>query len=225
MSTLSIFVDESGDFGSQSTYYIITMIFHDQKNSIQDEINKLNDSLRSIGYSNPVIHTEPLIRKEEDYSNLPPNERRAILSKLFFFIKHADISYKSFVYEKRVFEDSMKLEARIARDISLFIRDNLQHFLSFDIINLYYDNGQREVTRILNSVFATELTNYDVRKVFPWQYKLFQVADFICTMSLIEKKIEFSDLSRSEKLIFHSKKALLKDYIKPLKKKIWGNLR
>ena len=117
----------------------------------------------------------------------------------------------------------MKLEARIARDISMFLRSNLEFFQSFDNINLYYDNGQRELTRILNSVLATELSDFDVRKVFPWQYKLFQVADLICTLKLTEKKVEKSGMSRSEKYIFHSVRDLYKDFLKPIERKNWDN--
>ena len=224
MKDISIFVDESGDFGRyehHSPYYIVTMVFHDQSNDISEEVAKLDTALKNIGYNNPVIHTEPLIRKEEDYSNMLPNERRAILSKLFFFAMHAGIRYRAFVYEKKDFDDTLKLEARIARDISQFLRDRVTEFQQFDRIILYYDNGQRELTRILNTVLASAFSNYDVRKVFPWQYKLFQVADLICTMSLIETKTKQHDLSHSERLIFHSKRELYKDFLKPLGKKVW----
>lgn len=33
---------------------------------------------------------------------------------------------------------------------------------------------------ILNTVLAAELVDYDVRKVVPSEYKLFQVADLFC---------------------------------------------
>ena len=43
MKELSIFIDESGDFGDyqeHAPYYIITMVFHDQSFSIEDAIAK-----------------------------------------------------------------------------------------------------------------------------------------------------------------------------------------
>ena len=45
MRELSIFVDESGDFGpcaKHSPFYIITMIFHDQTKDISEDISKDN---------------------------------------------------------------------------------------------------------------------------------------------------------------------------------------
>ena len=48
MKTLSIFVDESGDFGAyeeHSPFYIFTLIFHDQKSSITNQIKWLEEKL------------------------------------------------------------------------------------------------------------------------------------------------------------------------------------
>ena len=55
---------------------------------------------------------------------------------------------------------------------------------------LYYDNGQIEVARILSSVFNALLENVEFRRVIPADYRLFQVADLICTLKLTELKAE-----------------------------------
>ncbi len=79
MKELSIFVDESGDFGEYKQhvpYYIITMVFHDQSNDISSNITKLNNALRQIGYGDEqAVHTEPLIRREPPYQYFQPNEQ------------------------------------------------------------------------------------------------------------------------------------------------------
>ena len=139
---------------------------------------------------------------------------------MFFFAKKCDISYKTFIFEKQQFKDEMKLEARIAREISLFIRDNLSYFQFFDELVLYYDNGQKQLNRILNTVLATEIVDYDVRKVKPSDYRLFQVADLICTLELLNKKMEEGEqLSKSEQYIFHSKRDFKKDFMKKIVEK------
>lgn len=217
MKELSIFVDESGDFGpyaKHSPYYIVTMVLHDQAIDISEDIEKLDSKLYDLGFPNHTVHTEPLIRREEEYSTLSPNVRRTIFSRLYFFAKHCGIKFKSFCFEKAVYEDTFKLEARIARELSLFIRSNLDFFHSFENVILYYDNGQHELNRILNTVFATELNHFDTRKVLPSDYKLFQVADLICTLQLLSRKVSNGSLSKSEQLIFHSKKDLRKDFLK-----------
>ena len=221
LKTLSIFVDESGDFGpyaKHSPYYIICMVFHDQSNDLSEKIERLNASLTALGFPNHTVHTEPLIRREAYYIDLSPNERRAIFSRLFFFARSCDIQYKSFCFKKTEFGDTLQLQAEIAREISRFIRDHFSFFQSFEQIILYYDNGQHELTRILNTVLATELSQYDLRNVFPNDYKLFQVADLLCTLKLLSVKAECGSLSRSEQLIIHSKRSLKKDYLKAIEK-------
>ena len=84
---------------------------------------------------------------------------------------------------------------------------------------LYYDNGQHELNRILNTVLATQLAEYDVRKVIPNEYRLFQVADLICTLELLRVKVECGKLSNSEERIFHSARDLKKDFLKGIHKK------
>ena len=223
MKELSIFIDESGDFGEyakHSPYYIITMVMHDQAVDISAEITKLNDSLNYMGYGDEqAIHTEPLIRREEPYKFFEPNERRALFSKLFYFAMACDIKYKSFIYRKTEYEIALKLSERMERDITGFIIDNYAYFQSFERVILYYDNGQHELSSILNKVFSAQLVNYDMRRVFPNQYKLFQVADLICTLELLRVKTEHQDLSNSEKKIFHSKRDLKKDFMKGIRKK------
>ena len=222
MSELSIFIDESGDVGEyrhHSPYYIITMVFHDQDDDITQYIKALDSELDNLGFGNMAVHTEPLIRREEVYSSLWPNERRAILSKLYFFALKAPIRYKTFVFEKKQFKDVFELEARMAREISFFLRENMEFFQKFSNVILYYDNGQRIINRLINTVFAMELTRYEVRKVMPVDYKLFQVADLICTLTLTEKKVENGSLSRSEQYVFGSKRDFYKDFINRIRKK------
>ena len=219
---LSIFIDESGDVGAyqpHSPFYVITMVFHDQSNDLTEHLNRLDQELSFLNVDDMAIHTEPLIRREEAYSHMSPNERRKIFSKLYFFALKAPIYYKSFVFEKKHIDDALQLEARMAKEISSYIRNHLSTFQRFDNVILYYDNGQRIITRIMNTVLATELSKYEVRKVYPKDYRLFQVADLLCTITLIQKKLENDELSRSEQLLFHSKRDFYKDFVKRIESK------
>lgn len=167
-----------------------------------------------LSYTQP-----PLIRKEEMFNSEPPNKRRALFTKLFYFTLKCDIQYKTFSFEKRQFENTFKLEGRMAKEMSEFIRKNLEFFQSFENVILYYDNGQHELNRILNVVFSTELSHYEARKVLPKDYKLFQTADLICTLQLLALKCRHGGLSKSEYLIFHNERELKKQFLKPIAKK------
>lgn len=222
MRELSIFVDESGDFGSyseHSPYYLVSMIFHDQSKDITKQIKILNNELKELGFENHAIHTEPLIRREESYKYLEPNVRRSIFTKLYYFTCRCEIKYKSFVFSKKEYMNSFMLEERMTKDLSFFIRENLCYFQQFDRVVLYYDNGQHELSQILNKVLSAELSHYDIKKVLPVDYKLFQAADLICTLELLSIKSMKGNLSRSEELLFHSKKELKKDFLRGIRKK------
>ena len=79
MKELSIFVDESGNFGScnkGSRYYIFSLVFHNQQNDISSYITSLNRELDSINYGSHYFHAGPIIRKENEYKiwTLQPEE-------------------------------------------------------------------------------------------------------------------------------------------------------
>ena len=224
MKELSIFIDESGDFGEytiQSPYYIITMVFHNQNNDIQPAITKLNQELAYLNLRNLCIHTGPIIRKEESYSEMSIDERRRIFNKMVAFIRQVDIRYKCFYIEKKHISDVVEATGKLSKQISQFVGSHYDEFLSFDVVKIYYDNGQVEVSKILSSVFHALLPNPIFRKVMPTEYKLFQAADLLCTMQLIKLKLENNQFSKSEMMFFGNIRDLKKNYTKPLGKKEW----
>ena len=151
MRELSIFVDESGDWGEynhHSPYYIITFVFHDQDTDISDDLSKLDTNLKNIGYSGHCLHAGPIIRGEEDYKEVDIAQRQRILKKIMGFIRRMDIRFRSFYIEKKQFDNSLEAIGRISKQLSVFIRDHLEFFLEFDTVKVYYDNGQTEVNKI-----------------------------------------------------------------------------
>lgn len=225
MKEFSIFTDESGDFGEyeqHSPYYIITMVFHDQQEDIRPAISKLNQELSYLNLDNLCIHTGPIIRKEEIYLNMSVDERRRIFNKMVAFIRQINIRYKCFYIEKRHISDVVEAAGKLSRQISQFIRNHYEEFLSFDNVKIYYDNGQVEVSKILSSVFNALLPNPIFRKVMPSEYKLFQATDLLCTLELVKLKLENNMFSRTEKIFFGNIRNLKKNYLKPLDKKEWS---
>ena len=224
MKELSIFIDESGDFGEyavHSPYYIITMVFHDQSEDIQPAISKLNKELSYLHLDNLCIHTGPIIRKEEIYEEMEIDERRRIFNKMVAFIRQINIRYKCFCIEKKHILDVVEATGKLSKQISVFVNEKYEDLLSYDNVKLYYDNGQVEVSKILSSVFNALLPNPIFRKVMPADYKLFQVADLLCTMELVRLKLDNNLFSSSEKLFFGNTRDLRKNYLKPLSKKEW----
>lgn len=224
MSELSIFIDESGDFGPydyHSPYYIITMVFHDQSVDISTPLIKLNKDLTSRGFPNHCVHTGPIIRRENEYEFGSKETRRRLLNRMVTFIKHCDIKYHCFCIKKSQVEDSVQASAQLSLLISLFIKKHYQELLSYDIVKIYYDNGQIEISKIFASVYTVLLPTVEIKKVTPSDYRLFQAADMFCSMELIKLKMDASTLSLSELEFFGNIRDLKKNYLNPLARLRW----
>lgn len=219
---LSIFIDESGDFGpfdKKCPFYIIGLVFHDQSNELSNQIKKLDISLSSLGITNYTIHTAPIIRKEGDYSDMDIDLRRKVLNRFVSFARSVPIMHHAIIIKKKTCTDSVSLSSALAKEISQFIKNNYSFFESFDLIKVYYDNGQIEITKILTSVFNSLLANVKFKRVLPKKYKLFQIADLVCTLTLVNETLQTSGFSHSELIFFESRRNFIKNYWKPFGKK------
>ena len=119
----------------------------------------------------------------------------------------------------------MDATTKLSKQLSQFIRENYTFFVDYDIIKIYYDNGQIEVTKLLSSVFNALLDNVEFRRVFPSDYRLFQVADLVCSLKLLDEKYAHHELAKTEMLFFETERTLQKKYLKTLYEKEISNSR
>jgi len=225
MRDLSIFVDESGDFGDyspHSPYYIVTLVLHDQTVDITKDINRLDRIFRDSEWPVSPIHTGPLIRRERDYKYYSFLERKRIFNTIYNFSRKAEISYHPLIVEKKPSIDEIELIALLTKQLSGFLNSHLSEFSSYDRIVVYYDYGQMQLAKILVSVFNAILNNVNFKKVIPADYKLCQVADMFCTMELLSVKAKRKTLSKSEIAFFSTEKNLRKVYLATIKMKLFS---
>jgi hypothetical protein len=219
MRICSCFVDESGSFGnvySNSPYYIVSLVFHDQDDYIAPNLKRLSDDVRLLGYPVHAVHTVPLVRREGDYEFENTVRRKQLFNRLFNFARNASFTYCNLVVDKRKLDDPVMLDAMLSRQLMECVNRNLAWFQSFDKIIVYYDNGQNEVRRILSAVIGGMLMNVSIKKIIPVDYRLVQVADLLCTLELVTLKANEKTLSASEKTFFGSAKDIRRHYVQHL---------
>ena len=112
----------------------------------------------------------------------------------------------------KTLEDALKRIDELGEENSL-LRTELENLRSKRAA------GRKKYNETWTASYNDFVVKYDVRKVIPNEYRLFQAADLICTLELLRVKTEHQDLTNSEKRIFHSKRDLKKDFLKEIKKK------
>jgi len=222
MRELSIFIDESGDFGmikERPAYYLVTLVFHEQEDPITEHIKRLEESVKLSGAVLDYIHTGPVIRHEEIFRNYSIDERRKLLYKMLNFVNVCPITYATVVVDKKETPDKVCLSGKLAKEIQKVLDGHMEYFLSFDKVIVYYDYGQIELSTILNAVFSVFFKSVEFRKAEPKKYRLLQAADFICSIELLKLKRENNCLSKSEEKFFYKPQELKKTFIKTVEKK------
>ena len=202
MKELSIFVDESGDFGrvdNSSPYYLVTLVFHSQADDISAQLVKLNKELKENDCPK-YIHTGPIIRRETPYQNMTIDERRSLLYKMRMFFLHLPISHTTIKINRREANDKFALTAQISKKLKAYITEHFGFFSSVDKVIVYYDNGQQELNIIL-------------------KYRLLQTADYVCSIELLSVKYEEKRLSKTEQAFFYKSQELKKTFIKSVRSK------
>ena len=144
------------------------------------------------------FHAGPLIRREDEYRAQDLVSRRKIFSRLVAFARACPIFYRVFSVDKRFFSNPTAMQAELARQMRDYLNSQRTWLSAFDVVKVYYDNGQAQVKAILKEAFRHSNVTFPAQ-VTPERYRLFQVADLICTVELTRLKLDVGlSFTRSE---------------------------
>ena len=221
MKELSVFVDESGEEGGLSRYYLLSLVFHDQAINLAPIFALYEQNLRDRCLPNIPFHASPLMYGIGSYEGLDLALRKSLLSSFLVLFRHLPICYTTLLYRKRAVGDLAKLGARMRRDLAIFLLGHLESFQSFDIAKIYYDGGQRIVTQALRSAFERALARQAVlyRECRPGDYRLAQVADLVCAVELTAQKYEAGEETATDRKFFGSWRTFRKNVLKDVRAK------
>ena len=219
-SSISLFCDESGNVGKSSKYYLVTLVLHDQADDISTALSKYESVLRQAGLPDIPFHMTPLLRAHDEYGNLGIQTRKRMLSKFSIFAQHLPYSYHTFAYRKSEFPDDEAMFARMRRDLVTFLFDHLEHFQSFDQVKLYYDDGQGALSKVLHSAieYAISKGACVYRDAHPQDYRLSQVADYVCGIELTALKYDAKESTPTDEIFFGGSTSFKKNFLKQVRR-------
>ena len=222
MRELSIFVDESGSDGLSDRHYLLTIVMHDQSESIADSIAAYEGALRAKGLPDIPFHASPLMNGKDQYSGLDLRTRKMLLGSFRVFFRHMPVKYHTFAYATKQFASLDKLAGTMRRGLVNFLFDNLAELQSYDMVKVYYDNGQSDVARILHDAIEFALSKEAIvyRIVSPADYRFFQLADYICGIELTAAKYERGTSMKTDEAFFGGSSNFKKNYLKKIRKKL-----
>lgn len=224
---LSVFVDESGNFGDSrdlARYCILTLVLHDQDQDISQAVRELNRANDDLGLDPETFqfHSMPLIRQDDEYAAMSRRMRGRILNRMMTFVRNVKFSYCTFCVDTAFVNTPEQVFERIKRQMLEFIRSHREAFEGLGSVKVYYDAGQKQVGRLLEETVGEALGCPVVFEsgVKQGSYKLLQVADLICTVELISRRLEDGvPLPLAEARFFGGPREFKRNILKKIKAK------
>ena len=186
MALLSVFCDEAGQQDMSAGNYLLTLVLHDQSFDVSEAISSFDRDIASLGIVNLCFHAAPIIRGNGIFEILSEELRRKIFSRMMGFVRKVDFKYHCLCVDKRYCDTEEKMKEKLERQMHECILGVSSVIDGFSRVKVYYDCGQTYITHLLHKGFG-ELKIPIVefaQSVKPRHYKLFQVADLICTLRL-----------------------------------------
>jgi hypothetical protein len=221
MRELSVFVDESGNPGEDAKYYLLALVLHDQSDDVFEHIGRYESILSQRGLRDIPLHMNPLMRANDDYRGIMAQERNRLLTCFSTFAWMCPFSYEVLAYRKSHFQSDGELFSKMRKDLILLLFDKLEYLQGYDVVKIYYDDGQGMVTDTLHAAFEYALGKQAIvyRDCDPVHFRLQQIADFICEIELAAIKYEANEVGRTERIFFGTHRDFKKNYLKKLRKK------
>ena len=193
-NTLSLFVDESGILGEPATasrFYILGFVLHDQAVTIEPAAMEFARRLDEIGIKDLCFHAGPILHGNNGFRFMTRDLRRRIFHRMMAFARQIDFSYHCLAIDKRYSGGFSQMTEALERQFADFAARNWDMFATYGCVKVYYDCGQKSVTNFLRRVTSATLPCpvEFAQAVEPRKYRLFQVADLVCTLRLLETKI------------------------------------
>ena len=225
MKGIEIFIDESGDFGPYDPRcpdYIVTMVFHESDAPLFAQIRELEYRLSLLNLEDHCIHTSPAIRGEGEYFGMDIRVRRKALSYFSAFMRTSPLKFKTFFVSKRANEAEEYVLMALRATMDTFMSENFDRLCTYEDIIVAYDKGQLQLSKLISDMFRQRFPRVQLTRTLPIYSRIFQVADFVCTLRRIALRFEREgELAKVEGKFFGSVANFKKNWFYPMLKSEW----
>lgn len=222
---LNLHLDESGSQDLSEGRYIVAVVLHDHSEDIDQVIERYERRLLSAGLPNVPFHGKDLLHGNVDYRTIRPGERKRLLTQFARFVRELPISFFTLRYDADIVHGREELESRIRRDLITLIFKRLEFFQTYDVIAVYYDNGQGAVSVALHDAldYALARNVADYRDADPNARRLLQVVDYICTVVRIAEDYDNGKQTKTHERFFGTRRNFSQSFKKQLYRKAFAD--
>ena len=222
--TLSAFFDESGQerrYQTDTKYYLLTLVLHDQNNPISDLIESYESSLSESSIPDVPFHAYDLYHRRGGYEGLDFETRKKLFMKFAGLVRRLPITYVTFKYRRSEYVDAKALSERMRKDLAAFVQDNLAEFQSYDTVAVYYDGGQNAVRTAIRNAFDETLSinTAEYKSLRYQERRLAQAADFFCSIELAALRYDDHEETETYRKLFGGARAFKSNYLKQVRRK------
>lgn len=218
---LNLHIDESGNQDLSEGRYLLTVVLHDHSEDVDEVIGRYKARLAAAGLPDVPLHGKDLLHGNEGYATVSPGDRKRLLTQFARLVRELPISFFTLHYDTAIVHDKGELEARIRRDLASLVFDKLAFFRGFDVIAVYYDNGQGVVSAALHDAldFVLAKNVADYRDADYDARRLLQVADYVCTVERIAEDYDAGRQSKTHERFFGNRRDFMQSFKKQLGRK------
>ena len=140
-----------------------------------------------------------------------------------FILRKCPLAYKTIAVEKKPRMDIEELYSALSDSLDVFLAAVDGSFpLGEGGISVVYDRGQPQLAKILTDAFSRRALSVRHYKSLPVYARLFQAADFACTIERINLRHSIGGgFARPELIFFGTERRFRRDWLLPLRKKVW----
>lgn len=221
---LNMHIDETGNQDLSEGRYLIAVVLHEHGADIEGAIARYEARLSEAGLVDVPFHGKDLLHGNEGYAIVSPGDRKRLLTQFARLARELPVSFFALRYDASTVHTRGQLESRMRRDLASIAFEKLPYFQTFDVIAVYYDNGQGAVSAALHDAldFVLAKNVADHRHADPNARRLLQVADYVCTVLRISEDYDAGRQSKTHERFFGNRRNFMQSFKKQLDRKVFA---